>query len=253
MNYIIFYLFLFIIILCLIYYIYNYPKYCERFNTSTLTQEQIIVIQKLSPYLITIKKLYEHTEKLIKKFETQNNLTINGNITSSGKLIVTGNTVIDSDLNVIEKLIVGDLNSPNINTKVLNVPTLIIGNTIITESLLIELMSFNYGKIICEEIKCDNIICKDIKATESFNVDTNLDCTSIVCNDKCYVNDTLNVDNFKFYVEKHTGTNMLILKKNIGPYVNEDDAMFIGFIIENGKDNTRMIFQGAKTAGPKFF
>lgn len=93
-------IFFFIIIIFILYYIYHYPNYKETFvnNSIDLTNDQINIINNLSPHLIAIKNLGDLSRSFYIDNFTNNSLIIPGNLNIIGDLNVDGNLNIDGNV-----------------------------------------------------------------------------------------------------------------------------------------------------------
>ena len=122
-----------IILILILYYIYNYPKYNEKFDNS-LTSDQLKIIANLSPHLITIKKISDLANTLLTTGSVPCGLIINGpltvggvsnlnsDLTITGALKNIGNSEITGTLTVDGVSKMADVTSTNLTLNgVLNV------------------------------------------------------------------------------------------------------------------------------------
>ena len=179
-------IFFIIILIFILYYMYNYPKNKEDFDTSTLTPNEITVIKNLSPHLSAIKNLSDLATLLMKgsltipgglnitgdanitgKTNMKSDANIKGNANITGDAIITGGASIKSGAIITGKTnITGDTNIIGFTniSKDLGVAgtmlignKLIIGNTTITESQLINLLAGKFANITSDTIDCPSI------------------------------------------------------------------------------------------------
>ena len=182
-------IFLIIILLFILYYMYNYPKNKEYFDTSTLTPDEITVIKNLSPHLLAIKNLSDLATLLMKGSLTipgglkitgdanitgSTNITTDANITGIANITgsvniksdanIKGNTTISGDANIIGKTnITGNTiikgityinNNLYVTENVKIDKNLTIGNTTITEAQLKNLLAGKFANLTSDTINC---------------------------------------------------------------------------------------------------
>jgi bifunctional N-acetylglucosamine-1-phosphate-uridyltransferase/glucosamine-1-phosphate-acetyltransferase GlmU-like protein len=202
-------IFLIIILLFILYYMYNYPKNKEDFNTSTLTPDEITVIKNLSPHLLAIKNLSDLATLLMK-----GSLTIPGGLKITGDANITGSTNIKTDANITG--IANITGSVNIKSDAnIKGDANIIGKTNITGNTIIKGITYiNNNLYVSENVKIDKNLTignttiteaqlKNLLAGKFANLTSNtIDCPSIKIGELKFIqtNNTANPGNDKYAI-----------------------------------------------------
>ena len=169
-------IFFFIIIIFILYYIYNYPNYKETFidNSSNLTNEQINIINNLSPHLIAIKNLGDLSKSFFLNdsliipgdLNITGDLNVDGNLLNNGNMVIGNNSTVNGILNNNGDVILNNINfnkdavfNENTNLPYISANNLTIkqnfniNNSKLNENALYDLQNTQMGNINVREGK----------------------------------------------------------------------------------------------------